>query len=207
MDKRKLYRTWMKIRRIKPWVFLILALVSCLFSGFMLRSNYIKMAELREAVYQADKNNGDVEGALYNLRVYIYGHMNTNPARRDGVYPPIQLQYTYERLSAARNAGASAAAAGNEELYNQAQKYCEQAIPSGISGSYRLSCIQAFVKERSLGSSAVEPIPKNLYQFDFLPPKWSPDLAGWSVLITILLFLTAIFLWIYQHVIRWIVRK
>jgi hypothetical protein len=123
------------------------------------------------------------------------------------VRPPIQLKYTYERLVAAANAGASANASGNQDLYNQAQKYCETAIPTGVSGSYRLSCIQAFVKERTLNPTSTNIIPKNLYQFDFVAPKWSPDLAGWSLVATVLLLLTGVFLWIYQHVIRRMVRS
>jgi hypothetical protein len=207
MDKRRLQRTWMRVRHIKPWVFLIIAVVCGTVSVYAMRQNNLHMVQLREAVYQADKDNGDVEAALRNLRTYIYGHMNTSLESTNSVYPPIQLQHTYERLTAARQAGATAAASSNEELYNQAQKYCEQAIPNGFSGSYRLSCIQAFVKERSLSPNAVEAIPKNLYQFDFVSAKWSPDLAGWSLLTAIFFFLLGIGLFIYQNVIRWIIRR
>ena len=197
----------MRVRRIKWWVFLILAAIFCVVSLLAARDNNLKMIELRNAVYQADKNNGDVETALRNLRVFVYGHMNTSLDGPNGVYPPIQLQYTYERLTAAQNAGASAAASGNQDLYNQAQKYCEQAIPSGFSGSYRLSCIQAFVKERTLNPNSIEVIPKNLYQFDFVSPRWSPDLAGWSALVAVISLFLALGIFIYQNVIRWIIRK
>jgi len=190
MDKRRLYRVWMRMRHLKLW--LLIALlgfwpISIGLSVFALRQNNLHMVKLRNAVYQTDKDNGDVEAALRDLRIYVYSHMNTNLETSNGIYPPIQLQYTYERLMTARNAGTSAAVSSNEDLYNQAQKYCEQAIPSGFSGSYRLSCIQAFVKERSLSPNTVETIPKNLYQFDFVSPRWSPDLAGWSLLCVFLI--------------------
>ena len=133
--------------------------------------------------------------------------MNTNLETSNGIYPPIQLQYTYERLMAARNNGASATANGNEDLYNQAQKYCEQAIPSGFSGKYRLSCIQAFVKERTLSPNTVETIPKNLYQFDFVSPRWSPDLAGWSLLFVFLIPLTVLSITAFMLITRALARR
>ncbi len=201
MNKRRLYRVWTGLRRIKPWYFLVLAVVSALTCAFALRDNNLRMVELREAVYAADKDNGDVEGALRDLREHVYAHMNTNLATGTNVRPPIQLKYTYERLMTSSNASATA---GNSDIYNQAQQYCEKAIPGGVSGSYRLSCIQAFVKERSLGQS--EPVPKNLYQFDFISPMWSPDLAGWSAVATAFFFISFVLAWIFHNVIRRMVR-
>lgn len=197
MDKRRAYHAWKQWRRIKPWYFLALALISGVICIFALRANNIRMIELRQAVYQADKDNGDVEGALRSLREHVYGHMNTDLAAGSNVRPPIQLKYTYERLLAARNAGS---AANNSDIYNQAQQYCEKAIPTGFSGSYRLSCIQTFVKEHGLKTS--EPIPKNLYQFDFVSPAWSPDLAGWSLLASILFLLGFIVSGLMRYIFR-----
>lgn len=197
MNKRRAYHVWKAWRRIKPIYFLGLALVSGIVCIFALRANNLQMIELRQAVYQADKDNGDVEGALRNLREYVYGHMNTNLAAGSNVRPPIQLKYTYERLLAARNAGSQA---NNSDIYNQAQQYCEKAIPTGFSGSYRLSCIQAFVKQHGLATS--EPIPKNLYQFDFVSPRWSPDLAGWSLVVTTISLAAFVLSSIFRYVIK-----
>lgn len=168
---------------------------------FALRANNLHMVQLRDAVYAADKNNGDTETALRNLRTYVYGHMNTNlNSGQNAVYPPIQLKYTYERLSAAQ-----ASSTTNADIYPEAQKYCEQAIPNGISGSYRLSCIQAYIKQHSV--TPVETIPKNLYQFDFVSPAWSPDLAGWSLVVTIFFVLCAVGIWLYRNVIRHMLKR
>jgi hypothetical protein len=198
MDKRRAYRSWKIWRPIKPVYFLALALVCGVVCVFALRANNLHMVSLRDTVYQADKDNGDVEGALRNLREYVYSHMNTSLAAGTNVRPPIQLKYTYDRLIAARNAGSTA---NNSDIYNQAQQYCEQAIPNGFSGSYRLSCIQTFVKQHGLATS--DPVPKNLYQFDFASPRWSPDLAGWSLLATIV-FLTC---FVVGGTFRYIIRK
>jgi hypothetical protein len=202
MKNQKAYHAWKFFRHIRPWYFLIIAVVcgaTCLLS---LRANNLQMVKLRDAVFTADKNNGDVEGALRNLRIWVYGHMNTNLAAGNNVRPPIQLQHTYERLESARQAGAKVAAS-NEDLYNQAQKYCEKAIPNGFSGRYRISCIQTFIKEHS-GSTDPnsQPIPKNLYQFDFVSPKWTPDLAGWTMLATIASLLLFGLTWLIRHFLK-----
>lgn len=99
MDKRRLYRTWTWLRHIKPWYFLIIAVVSAIICTFSLRANNEQMVVLRNAVYAADMNNKDVQGALSRLQAYVTSHMNTNLNTGDNpVYPPIQLKYTYDRL-------------------------------------------------------------------------------------------------------------
>jgi preprotein translocase subunit SecF len=203
MDTSQLHHRWTFWRRIKPWYFLVMALISGITCIFALRTNNLHMVQLRDAVYQADKDNGDVEGALRKLREYVYSHMNTDLAAGNSVRPPIQLKYTYERLVAARNAKSTASTANNSEIYNQAQQYCEQANPNGISGRFRLDCVENYVKTHNLASaSSAEPIPKNLYQFDFVSPRWSPDLAGWSLLATAFFVVCFIIDWIFQHIVR-----
>lgn len=164
--------------RFKTWYWLIACLVCTLVSAFALRSNYQHMSELREAVHTADKQNGDVEGALQELRSYVGRHMNTDlSSGPNAIHPPIQLKYTYERLTR-RQIGT-----GDETVYSRAQTYCEEANPQGFSGGNRVACIQDYV-QRNGGNTAPQDgadIPKNLYQFDFASPRWSPDLAGWSL--------------------------
>jgi hypothetical protein len=108
------------------------------------------MVQLRDKVYVADKNNGDINGALNNLRQYVYNHMNTDlSSGGNSIKPPIQLKYTYERL--------------------QAQQ--DFAIHHGQTPA---------------------PISAALYKFDFVSPNWSPDLAGWSLVLSALFLLAFI---------------
>lgn len=203
MDKRRLHHIWTKVRAIKPWYFMAAALISGIVCVFALRDNNLHMVQLRDAVYAADKDNGDTEAALRNLRSYVYAHMNTNlSSGPNAVHPPIQLKYTYERLTKAQSAGANN---NNDEIYNQAQTYCEKAIPNGFSGSYRLTCIQDYVKQH--GITSVQSVPKGLYQFDFVSAKWSPDLAGWSLVATVLLLLCALVSWLFRNVFRHMLAK
>jgi hypothetical protein len=187
MDKKALHHFWThRIRPVKVWYLLVLFLLSAGVTVVALRNNNLHMVALRDKVYQADQSNGDVETALQNLRSYVYGHMNTELATSTNVYPPIQLKYTYERL---QQAEAERVKALNDTIYTDAQHYCEQQDPTGFSGRGRVPCIEAYVKSHN---ATAKQIPDAMYKFDFVSPTWSPDLAGFSLLISILLLILLI---------------
>lgn len=156
-------------------------MVVCIFA---LRANNQHMVKLRNAVYSADKNNTDVEGALKQLQAYVTTHMNTSLNSGTGsVYPPIQLKYTYDRLLQAQQ---SQLAQTNTQLYTEAQHYCEQQNPVDFSGHNRVPCIEQYVSSRTPDAVQLPSIPAALYEFSFATPSWSPDLAGWSLAVVIL---------------------
>ncbi len=178
------------------WYFLA-AGVCCLICINGLRTNNLTMVKLRADVYQADKDDGDVRGTLTNLQHYVTTHMNTDlTPSHNSVYPPIQLKYTYERLQAANNKPVS-----NEQLYNDAQTYCEGQNSTDFSGRNRVPCIQEYVSTHGQAAAA-KPIPDSLYKFDFVSPVWSPDLAGWTAVATIALLLTAIVMFVLRRLHR-----
>jgi hypothetical protein len=165
------------------WVFGILFLLSSLTCVVALRHNNQTMVTLRSAVYEADKNNGDVNTALNNLRRYVYGHMNTNlSSGNNAIKPPIQLKYTYERLQSTEQKRVDTA---NTNVYTQAQTYCQQQNSADFSGRNRVPCVTDYVTTHGEKANSV---PAALYEYDFVSPKWSPDLAGWTLVISIVLF-------------------
>jgi hypothetical protein len=186
MHPRVAHHWLVRLDRIRVGWILLVALVFAAVAVVALRDNYQRMSQLREAVYVADENNGDIDGALQDLRNHVTTHMNTSLNNGSAVYPPIQLKYTYSRLvqAAGEKTGSS-----NAKVYKNAQKYCESKIPTGFSGRYRLDCIEDYVQ--SHGGAPVTNIPDNLYKFDFVSPVWSPDLAGISLLISFLAVLAA----------------
>lgn len=195
MNKRHLHHTWRIFRRIKPWYFIGLTLVFGAICLVSLRHNNEQMIRLRDAVYSADENSGDVEAALRNLRTYVYGHMNTSLATGpNAVHPPIQLKYTYERLQQAQQATLGQ---GNSSLYTQAQQYCES---QSEVGSEVIACIQQFARDHGAQLAVV---PDSLYKFDFTSAKWSPDLAGWSMVLAIL----ALIGFIVSALYHWLIKK
>jgi len=199
MDRRDLRYLWKRLRPIKPWYFLAIALVSGVICVIALRQNNLHMAALRQQVYDADKNNGQVVNALQNLQAYVTTHMNTNLSTGPNApYPPIQLQYTYERaVEAAGNAASSA----NAQVYTDAQHYCEQLDPTDFSGHNRVPCVQQYIQNHGI---TLPVISDSLYKFAFLSPSWSPDLAGWTLLITIVSFLLFSGFWLTEY---WLHRR
>lgn len=187
MNTKKLHHYWVKIRPLRAWHFLLLALFFGLLSLVALRHNNLTAIKLRETLTTVDQQNGDVELALKNLRSYIYGHMNTNlSSGSNTIKPPIQLTYRYQRLVQTEKDRVSAA---NAAIYNDAQKYCEQQIPDGLSGRGRVPCIQDYVAGHGLKE---QPINEDLYKFDFVSPMWSPDLAGWSIVLAAIFGIMAV---------------
>ena len=179
MDKGYLHYVWN--RRIKPIRPSYLILVCALFAivcALSLRENNLGMIQLRNAVYEADEQNGDVEKALYELRSYVYSHMNTNLAGGENpVYPPIQLKYTYQRLVEAEQKRLSDA---GSKIYSEAQAECERRFPDSFSGGPRIPCIQEYVTQHGVKP---QQIPDGMYKFNFASPTWSPDTAGWTMLL------------------------
>lgn len=180
MTKSVTRQTLSHIRRAPYWLFLVAALALFLVSIFALRANNQKMLELRAAVFTADELDGDVEGALRDLREHVYAHMNTDLAVGDtAIRPPIQLKYRYERLVGVEQEKLQAGSSG--DIYGQAQSFCEQKFPSGFSGSNRLPCIREYLDTHGVQVTEDTSIPEDLYKFDFVSPRWSPDLAGLSL--------------------------
>lgn len=163
--------------------FLVCGLVAIL----ALRANYAGMVERRAAVYVADEKGEGVEAALQALRRYVGQHMNTTLDTGKGIYPPIQLKHTYERLVKAEQ---DRVKTSNDKIYTEAQRYCERQDPNSFFGRERIPCIQKYIKDHP--SSKARTVPDALYKFDFASPRWSPDLAGWSLVLSAVLFILTI---------------
>ena len=186
------------IRDIKPWYLFVLFLLSGLICVYALRANNEHMNTLRNDVYTADKSGGNVELALQNLDKYVTSHMNTAlSSGPNGVYPLIQLTNTYNRTTASQT---SAIQQQNSTLYTQAEDYCQSTIPNGFSGRYRVPCIEQYVTTHGLQGNDTS---SSLYEFDFISPTWSPDLAGWSLVATVFLGI----LFVVSLIVKWLFNK
>jgi hypothetical protein len=174
-----------QIQNLSYRTLLTALIITSLVSVLALRHNNQHMIKLRSTVYEADRTNGDVEKALDNLRSYVYAHMNTDlSSGGNPIKPPIQLKYTYERLQSAAEQGANTTG-----LYTEAENYCEQVIPGSVSfyGAGRIGCVQQYIL--SHGGKSAPKTPAALYEFDFVSPAWSPDLAGWTLVLNVLILL------------------
>lgn len=156
-------------------IILFIALIAS--SIFALRSNNLKMIELKNAVYTADEQNGDVEAALKNLRNFVFSHMNTNlRANSNSSEPPIQLINRFNAAVAAEQARVATLSASAASVYSAAQAVCER---SSLALTARAQCIQDYVTQHGSDVPSLNLPAKEFYTFDFASPRWSPDLAGW----------------------------
>lgn len=177
MNKRSIHHRLVRLRRVK-YAYLLVALLVC-GGTFVLayRYNNLTALRLRDELLRVDKQDGDVESALNKLRHFTYGHMNANLSTGNtGIYPPIQLKYTYERLVEKEQERVDNV---NSQFYTEAQLFCEQQVTSTVTIN-RVPCIQEYLT--SHGGVQARQIPDALYKFDFVSPRWSPDLAGWSLI-------------------------
>lgn len=182
MGKHQLARMWHKISDFSLVAIIVAFMICAAISIFALRANNLKMAELRQAVYTADENGGDVETALRNLRSFVYGHMNTNlRAGSTSSEPPIQLVNRFNSAVAAEQARV-AKLSNASRVYNDAQAQCERA---SLPLTQRAQCIQDYVTKYGSGIPQLNLPPKEFYTFDFASPLWSPDLAGFALIATL----------------------
>lgn len=181
-----------KLFRVPYGVFLALVIISALLAVFAMRANNQKMVELRSAVYTADEKGGDVNMALNSLQNYVHAHMNTDlSSGGNTIKPPIQLKHTYERLKLAEDQRVKEA---NSNLYSRAQSYCQIQAPAPATS--RVPCVDNYVASHNATAKTIAPA---LYQFDFISPSWSPDLAGWSIVVGGLMFIMALLAFVKQE--------
>lgn len=191
MNNRKLHHYYTIIRPIRSWYLLVVALVFAALAVHGLRENYSKMADLREAVYVADRQNGDVEAALAKLREHVHAHMNTNlSSGNNAIKPPIQLKARYERLVKTESERVKQL---NRQVTARGEQICAQRFPATGYNAPRVDCIQ-----KNFAANAVQEksIPDSLYKFDFISPRWSPDLAGISILFSAFFFTLFLTRWL-----------
>lgn len=176
MGKRKSAQVWSRVGIAGNF---ILAAAGVGASILALRDNNLKMIALYEKVKEADTSGVGTYDRLKDLQVFVAQHMNATPPKL-GSNPGIQLVETYKRAKAAETARVTAE---RERIYNEAISYCEAALPQSLL-SQRAQCII----DRNASQTVTErQIVPDLYRYDFVSPRWSPDLAGWSIVVSVVL--------------------
>lgn len=161
------------------WLLILSLIASLVFSVYQLQQNNLTAVRFRQELETADQTQTEVNSVLNRLRNHIAQHMNSNLASgENAIKPPIQLKYTYKKLVENEKSRVSKI---NAEVYDQAVKLCEEQFPIGLSGSGRIPCVQTYIESNSVKA---QPIPEDLYKFDFVSPLWSPDIAGWSLVVS-----------------------
>lgn len=187
MNKRRLNYEYKRLKKIKSRYLLVVAVFFLVLGIQGLRHNYSQMVKLRTAVAVADEQNGDVETALRELREFVYNHMNTDLSSGNvSIKPPIQLKYRYERLAKAEQKKTDKL---NEAVKKRGEEICVKRFPGTLFNSKRVNCTASYISDHSAKQN---PIPPELYKFDFVSPLWSADFAGISLLFSLVFFAAAL---------------
>ena len=166
------------LQRVKTWQLLLILVITLLLGATFLRLNNIGMVERRTAVITADKqgNNEITKARLFDLQRYSSAHMNAD----SGV---VYLTEQYQRDTQAAIAAASVNNTANN-INAKADAACK-AQYAGYSQAY-VQCFAAELAKYPSGSNApdkaVLPNPV-LYRHSFSSPAWSPDFAGFTIVI------------------------
>lgn len=132
------------------------------------------MVERRTAVYDADSagDSQTIINRLYDLQRYVTVHMNTD------LGSGISLESSYARDFQAANKKIE----NDSVVYQKAQEVCAPKY-THWSQAYVQCTIGELAKYP--GTSDVKYPDHLLYLHVFVSPLWSPDFAGWSVLVFI----------------------
>lgn len=170
-----------RLQAVKTWQLIILLILVGFISATFLRLNNVGMVERRKAVITADEAGDDkvTQARLYELQTYVSSHMNTDMGK--GVY----LEASYKR--AVQRAYDAVSSDNNPygNIYKKAQDYC---APRYTHYSYAyLQCTMTQLEKypaNNLADSVNLP-PTTLYLHAYASPFWSPDFAGWTVVVSL----------------------
>jgi hypothetical protein len=176
VDKKRISKNLKRLRYVKTWQLVIILILMGFISATFLRLNDIGMIDRRNAVLSADQV-GDktiTQNRLYDLQRYVSAHMNTDMGK--GIY----LEASYKRDVQAAYTRASGGSSGN--IYKKAQETCAPRY-SSWSPAY----VQCTVTAGALV------LPKaGVYLHAYVSPIWSPDFAGWSLVVCCVILLIII---------------
>ena len=185
-DKKRIKNGLRQLQKIKTWQLVIIFILMSFLAATFLRLNNIGMIERRKAVLVADEigDNEITQNRLYDLQRFIVDHMNTDLGK--GIY--LEASYKRDAQIAYEEAAKDSNPSGN--IYQKAQEVC---APQFTNWSY--AYIQCTTVELAKYPSAGDllnsvNLPKaDAYLHSFISPVWSPDFAGWSVLICVVILL------------------
>lgn len=196
-----------KIHKVKTWKLLVILIPLLFVDATLLRIDHMKMAELRDAVLEADKNEDDeaVAGNLENLKDFVFSNIVINVVDDNGEQKvtfgtgPFYLEHQYIRAANKALEEAEKTIADdsnpNGNVYQLASDVCRpQAIANGWSWSdpNYINCmvgeIQKYPAADDLNDTIAASLPSTeLYRKNYASPLWAPTLTGIMLLLTLII--------------------
>ena len=179
-DKGRIKESINGLQRVKTWQLIIVLIIVGFVAATFLRLNSIGMVQRRDAVITADKegNNDAIINRLYDLQQFVSAHMNTDLGR------VVYLEHSYNRDLQDWQQNQYGDANPNGNIYKKAQEICAPQF-----SNYSYAYLQCTTNELAKFPAAADPATdtskprQEAYIHAFTAPIWSPDFAGWSVLV------------------------
>ena len=190
------YQTWQLILILVLFSFVVLIL---------LRLNNTGMVSRREAMLAADSegNSAVTLARAADLQSYVSRHMNSSTGR-------FFLKGQYERDSEAVKIKAEETASSNPHgnVYLKASQVCDPQFTVRTAAYFQCYLNElAKYPTAEYGPTDIKMPTPELYNQEFISPRWTPDFAGFAVLVWLLLAIVIIVRLLYKMVLLIILRK
>ena len=202
-----------KFHKLKTWQLMLILVPFLFLDATLLRLDHIKMTELRDAVLAADESENDEETTkrLEELREFVLSNMVINVVDDNGEQKitfgtgPFYLEHQYIRAANKALEEAESKLKGdsnpNGNVYALASEACRaQAIANGWVSwddpnyiNCMVSEIQKYPAADELHDTIKASLPSTeLYRREYASPVWAPTLAGFMILITLIIIVVII---------------
>ena len=202
-ERRKLKYRLKQIQTVKTWQLVLIFLLMCFISASLLRLNNVGMVERRDAVMTADQtcDREVIKNRLYDLQRYVSSHMNTDLGTK-GI--ALENLYNCDYQDILKKQQSYQNEHGN--IFKRVQDICAPRYSSN-SQAYK-DCVNTELANFPEGQelSDLVALPTEPYYHSFVSPRWSPDFAGFSVVITGVIGAVIILRWLSVLVIRIILK-
>ncbi|MBQ1528105.1 hypothetical protein IIZ77_00465 [Candidatus Saccharibacteria bacterium] len=196
-----------KVRAVRTWQLFLIFVLLVFASATLLRLDHIKMTNLRSAVLEADKEDNEIALAedLNALKDFVFSHTVVNIVDDNGNKKlefgtgVFYLEQSYIRAASAALREASEAEIDdgnpNGNIYASVSAICRSlALANGWNWDTPayIECWQTELAKYPAstlndGTIKVKIPSTELYRREFTSPIWTPSLAGFVVLVTIIL--------------------
>ncbi len=182
-ERRRVRKTIKNLQRVKTWQLVILLVLMGFVSATFLRLNNVGMDQRRKAVVAADEDANTAEkeeitrARLQELQSYVASHMNTG---KNDVY----LAAKYERDKARLIEDASKNNESGEVINKKVDDICKPQF-----SNYNQGYVDCFAREYAKYAPGSDPVSRvqmpdpDSYRMVYASPLWSPDFAGFSLLV------------------------
>lgn len=189
-DRRSVRSSIKSLERIATWQLVLLLLLMIFIAATFLRLNNIGMVQRRDAVISADKQGDQtvIRNRLIELSGYVSSHMNTD---LNEVY--LAEQYERDKADLVKRTVNQQTQIDKEVINAKVDAICKPQY-QGYSQGY----VQCFAREYSKFAPGQNPISSikmpdtERYRHVYAAPLWSPDFAGFSVLVCVLITLVIV---------------